>query len=140
MQVKITVRGDKAVLSSLKKKGQGFNNAIKTAVRVSGLQVEKAAKVNCPVKTGTLRRSISSLDYQKGNEYIARVGPDMNVASYAVYVETGHSQQPGRFVPAIGKRLVASWVEGKWYMARTAIQMTQRVEDNLKTAFRRAMV
>ena len=45
MQVKITVRGDKAVLSSLKKKGQGFNNVMKAAVRTAGLQVENAAKV-----------------------------------------------------------------------------------------------
>lgn len=32
---------------------------------------------------------------------------------YASYVEHGHRQTPGRYVPAIGKRLVKSWVEGK---------------------------
>lgn len=35
-----------------------------------------------------------------------------NATPYASYVEYGHRQTPGRFVPAIGKRLVASWVEG----------------------------
>ena len=137
---KITVKGDKAVLNNLKRKGQGFNNVMKAAVRTAGLQVENAAKVNCPAKTGNLRRSIMSTDYQIGNKYIARITPDKDVADYAVYVEVGHSQQPGRYVPAIGKRLVASWVEGRWYMARTGIQMKSRIENNLKTAFRRAMV
>jgi len=81
-----------------------------------------------------------STDYQQGNRYIANIGPDVDVAPYAVYVETGHSQQPGRYVPAIGKRLVASWVEGKWYMARTGIQMKKQVEDNLNLAFRKALI
>jgi len=36
-----------------------------------------------------------------------------NATPYASYVEYGHRQTPGRYVPAIGKRLVASWVEGK---------------------------
>ncbi len=136
---KISIKGSQAVINSLKKKGQGFNNAIKAAVRASGLQAERQAKINCPAKSGNLRRSIMSTDYKKGNVFIARIGPDIAVAPYAIWVETGHSQQPGRYVPAIGKRLVASWVEGKWYMAKTGIQMKQKIEDNLKTAFRRAM-
>jgi len=36
------------------------------------------------------------------------VGSD---ADYAPYVEFGHAQEPGRFVPAIGKRLVAGSVK-----------------------------
>ena len=36
-----------------------------------------------------------------------------NATPYASDVEYGHRQTPGRYVPAIGKRLVASWVEGK---------------------------
>lgn len=35
-----------------------------------------------------------------------------NQTPYASYVEEGHRQTPGRFVPAIGKRLKAPWVEG----------------------------
>lgn len=40
----------------------------------------------------------------------------MNPVHYASYVEFGHRQEPGRFVPAIGKRLVDSWVEGKYML------------------------
>ena len=36
----------------------------------------------------------------------------VNPVHYASYVEHGHRQEPGRFVPAIGKRLVNSWVDG----------------------------
>lgn len=39
-----------------------------------------------------------------------------NPVNYASYVEYGHRQEPGRFVPAIGKRLVNSWVEGKYML------------------------
>lgn len=40
----------------------------------------------------------------------------INPVHYASYVEFGHRQEPGRFVPAIGKRLVDSWVEGKYML------------------------
>lgn len=40
----------------------------------------------------------------------------INPVSYASYVEYGHRQTPGRFVSAIGKRLKASWVEGKFFL------------------------
>lgn len=39
-----------------------------------------------------------------------------NPVYYASYVEYGHRQTPGRYVPAIGKRLVASWVEGQHFL------------------------
>ena len=42
-----------------------------------------------------------------------------NATPYASYVEYGHRQTPGRYVPAIGKRLVASWVEGKHMLEKS---------------------
>lgn len=39
-----------------------------------------------------------------------------NPVEYASYVEYGHRQQAGRFVPQIGKRLKVSWVEGKFWL------------------------
>lgn len=49
----------------------------------------------------------------------------INPVSYASYVEFGHRQKPGRYVPAIGKRLKASWVEGRFFLTVS--------EDTLKT-------
>lgn len=46
-----------------------------------------------------------------------------NDTPYASYVEYGHRQEPGRYVPAIGKRLVASWVNGQHFQ--------QGAEDDL---------
>ena len=40
----------------------------------------------------------------------------VNPVHYASYVEYGHRQEPGRFVPAIGKRLVNSWVDGAFML------------------------
>ena len=54
---------------------------------------------------GTLRRGWSML---------------LNNTEYASYVEYGHRQTPGRYVPAIGKRLKAAWVEGQFPMTLSA--------------------
>lgn len=48
-----------------------------------------------------------------GNSYMIIVE---NPVKYASYVEYGHRQEPGRYVPALGKRLKASWVEGKYML------------------------
>lgn len=39
-----------------------------------------------------------------------------NPMQYASYVEYGHRQTPGRYIPAIGKRLKKSWVPGVFMM------------------------
>lgn len=54
-----------------------------------------------------------------------------NPLDYASYVEYGHRQEPGRYVPAIGKKLKKAWVEGH-YMATIAIK---NVEDKLPARF-----
>ena len=36
-----------------------------------------------------------------------------NPLDYASYVEHGHRQTPGRFIPALGKTAVVSWVKGR---------------------------
>lgn len=44
-----------------------------------------------------------------GNVYQIEV---INPVHYASYVEFGHRQEPGRYVPAIGKKLKKAWVDG----------------------------
>lgn len=41
---------------------------------------------------------------------------------YAPYVELGHHQEPGRYVPAIGKRLVRSFVPGKPFLRPAVVE------------------
>ena len=51
-----------------------------------------------------------------GNYYEIQI---VNPVSYASYVEYGHRQTPGRYVPAIGKRLKKSWVEGQFMLTNS---------------------
>lgn len=66
---------------------------------------------------GTLRRgwtAASSLDVKKtGNVYKITIE---NQTPYAGYVEYGHRQTPGKYVPAINRQLKKGWVQGQFIM------------------------
>lgn len=70
-----------------------------------------------PAITGSLRRGWTSYDnievIKRGNCYQITI---INSMEYASYVEYGHRQEPGRYVPAIGKKLKAGWVPGKFML------------------------
>lgn len=100
------------------------------AARLLGLVIPRTRVGDYPKETGkkggTLRRGwtagkeiaprtyAKSLPVEKsGNYYIIRV---INPVEYASYVEFGHRQTPGRFVPAIGKRLKQGWVNGHYFL------------------------
>ena len=86
---------------------------VKAAISV-GMLTTGYAQDLCPVDTGTLRDSIThAYNDDSNHEVILLVGTNVY---YAPYVELGHKQQPGRFVPKIGKRLVKSWVNGKPFL------------------------
>ena len=84
--------------------------AIKRALEICGGKAETYAKQLCPKDTGRLQNSITHKPEGTDTEVIGT-----NV-EYAPFVEFGHHQEPGRFVPAIGKRLVASYVPGKPFL------------------------
>ena len=48
-----------------------------------------------------------------------------SVGAITTAYEYGHVQKKGRYVPAIGKRLTADRVEGRWPYARTKRQIDQ---------------
>ncbi len=58
-----------------------------------------------------------------GREFIVEV---INPVEYASYVEFGHRQTPGRYVPAIGKRLKESWVDGKYFLTFSEDELRQK--------------
>ena len=60
------------------------------------------------VQSGRLKASIQYV-IADGAQVTGAVGSNMD--AYASSVEFGHSQTPGRFVPELGKRLVASRVK-----------------------------
>lgn len=54
----------------------------------------------------------------------------LNTVSYASYVNDGHRQRPGRFIPVLGKRLTKSFVKGL-HMQEKAEAATRRASDKI---------
>lgn len=118
---------------------QKFCNAVskELAARLLAKVIKRTPVGQYPAETGkvggTLRRGwtggkgqnavayAQSLPVKKsGNTYEITI---INPVEYASFVEYGHRQTPGRFVPAIGKRLKQSWVEGKFFLTRSEIEL-----------------
>lgn len=76
--------------------------------------VEKIEQ-NGSVKSGRL---VGSITHQPNGQDSVAIGTGVK---YAPYVEFGHHQQPGRYVPAIKKRLLKSYVAAKPFL-RPAIE------------------
>ena len=102
-----------------------------SAMSDEGMSWRDDVRANTPVDTGDLRRSwtLTGPD-KKGLKFEMDLA---NPLEYSEYVEYGHRQEPGRFVPAIGKRLKADFVPGS-YMLRDG---TRRLEETLGPAVQR---
>lgn len=88
---------------------------------------------------GTLRRgwNVKNIKLEKiDGGYQVKI---INPVEYASYVEYGHRQTPGRFVPAIGKRLKKGWVEGKFMLTKSEAELESElpgiIERKLKQLF-----
>ncbi len=105
-----------------------INNAKNRALEICGATAERYTKENLTknhsVKSDTLRGSIT---HDKQDEDTEVIGTSVK---YAPYVELGHHQEPGRYVPAIGKRLVRSFVPGKPYL-RPAVENHVEEYENI---------
>ena len=99
-----------------------------------GKQSLKVLKANTPVKSGNLRKQWTAAGTSYGG-FSGWTIKLVNNAEYASCVESGHRQQPGKYVPAIEKRLVKSWVPGQFFMrksnAQIQSQMPKLVTDGL---------
>lgn len=71
-------------------------------------------KVNPSGKQGgTLRKGWTAKINHFGGVYVIEI---TNPENYASYVEYGHRQTPGRYVPALGKQLKKGWVRGRFML------------------------
>lgn len=59
------------------------------------------------------------------------------VAEHAPHVEYGHRQTPGRYVPAIGKRLKASFVPGQHFFKAAVERSRGEVRETIRRSFER---
>ena len=84
-----------------------------------------------PVDRGHLRRNwFITKAKRSGKHYRAEI---YNNIEYAPYVENGHRQEVGRYVPAIGKRLVNGFVEGKHMLREGLFDLQKAAPDIIKT-------
>ena len=87
--------------------------------------VESEAKQIVPVRTGRLKSSITKETSPESIPLWAKVGTNVE---YASFIEYGHKQEVGRYVPAIGKRLVEPFVAARPFMAPAF----EKVKDRIK--------
>lgn len=109
MNFEIKVDNTKAILDATEQ-------AIYNALDIVGSKAADYAAALAPVDTGNLKNSLThevAMD-----EQAVYVG---TAVEYAPYVEFGHHQEVGRYVPKIGKRLVRSFVPAQPYL-RPAIE------------------
>lgn len=82
-----------------------------------------------PVDTGQLRDNWQIGDVRKeGDTYIIEI---FNETPYASFVEYGHRQNVGQYVPTIRKRLKRPWVEGRFFMTISANEIEQELPKYL---------
>ncbi len=105
-------KGDLEALLARLEAGDG-ERVIEAGMKHLAQRTEDVAKKNTPVDTGQLRRSWFIQEASSKRVVVA------NSAKYAEYVEYGHRQEPGRFVPKLGKRLKHSWVRGQFFAKRS---------------------
>ena len=105
IEVKITEDNTAAILAAT-------DEAIYNALEIIGNVAADYAAGLAPVDTGNLRNSITSEVAM--DEKAVYIGTNVE---YAASVEFGHHQQVGRYVPAIGKRLVREFVPAKPFLA-----------------------
>lgn len=107
--------------------GHLLNKVIKRTVpgQIPPYATEEAkAKYWSGYTGGNLRDNWSVLPIEKkGNDYIITV---INNAQYASYVEYGHRQTPGHYVPALGLRLKKSWVPGRYMLTISTQELQQQ--------------
>lgn len=101
MAIAFKVLGIKELLKHLQ--AETIKEPIDQGIKTATKWTLRTLKASTPVDESRLRPSMT----HKITRSEGRVGTNV---SYAPFVEYGHRQTPGRFVPAIGARLITDWV------------------------------
>jgi hypothetical protein len=123
MPFNVEILGKDALVTALETASDSLKASLQSAVGKSTAVLAKYTTAQTvPWKTGNLTQTFIA----DVGELWASWAP---TASYAPFVEFGHSQQPGRYVPAIGKRLVASSVAAHPFMGKIAAAAQPEIDD-----------
>lgn len=63
-----------------------------------------------------------------------------NPVNYASYVEYGHVQTPGRYVPAIGKQLKKGWVGGRFMLTKAEAELETKMPGILEKMMKKYLM
>ena len=97
---------------------ENIDSVLEDCAKELAARLIREVKKRTPTDTGNLRRNWQVTGVTKdGFTYTIMV---INQTEYAIYVEYGHRQQPGRYVPAINRRLKKGWVPGQFMMTISA--------------------
>lgn len=102
---------------------QILNSMVQEMNDVGNLGIAEV-KQRTPVDHGRLRQSWTKTQaVNTGGSVQVDI---VNNTEYAAFVEFGHRQEPGRYVPAIGKRLKVAWVPGR-FMLKNSVSSIEKV-------------
>lgn len=124
MEIRVN-KGDLEALLSRLESGDA-EQVIGTAMKKLAQTTVSVAKGNTPVDKGQLRRSWVIKEATPQRVVVS------NYAAYVEYVEYGHRQTPGRFVPVLGKRLKHSWVRGQFFAKRSSETIHKRADSIMR--------
>lgn len=117
-----------------------INSGALQGLEACGIQIENYTRTNITnngsVDTGLLRNSIAHVVPKSKNDDL-RVYVGTNVY-YAPYVEMGHRQNVGQYVPKLGKRLVAPFVRAKPYLRPAFTEHLQEYKEIIEAYLDRA--
>lgn len=146
----------------IEKMSKQYDIFIREFLLKQALDLIRKAKQKTPTDTGLLKNSwsvgseaialrfkngkykkvsgISAFEKEPSVDDITKEGEYLkitvsNPTEYASYVEYGHSQQPGRYVPAIGKKLKSGWVDGKFMLTLSIKEIQDKIPSRYKTEF-----
>ena len=102
-----------------------YSYLAQTSKTVDGKKVPNTKK-----NGGNLRRNWTiGQVFKNGNLYSVEV---INPTHYASYVEYGHRQTLGRFVPVLGKKLKRAWVPGRFMLTISENEIKENMDAILE--------
>ena len=121
MEIEIKVDNTDAILKAT-------DEAIYNSLKTVGDKAADYAAGLAPVQTSNLKNSMTSEVSQ--SEKAVYVGTDVE---YAPFIEFGHHQEVGRYVPAIGKRLVREFVPGTPFLKPAIMNHLDEYKNIIQT-------
>ena len=116
------------------------------AVTASAFALAKRAKQLTPRGEGALAKRAKQLTPRGESALVNSIRTEVNggtgtvgyLAEYAPHVEYGHRQNVGQYVPDLGKRLKAKYVEGQHFFRRAVTETKADLAKELRLALEEA--